>query len=175
MRETTEYKKLQGTQQLIHVPCKHWKKMSLVETRVIKRSSGGCESQGPSAVVQGPQRGKPPDTWDKLQDREQRAFTCLNWDTFPKVNLKWTIQQCSGSVHVPSPALQELGWNRTWGAQASFSNYFLLGVSTNSPVHLQGHAAVTSHVTSWPLSGHQQRAVVPASDGGEVSVRYQFL
>lgn len=140
--------------------------MSLVETRVIKRSSGGCEYQGPSAVVHGPQRGKPPDTWDKLQDGEQRAFTCLNWDTFPKVNLKWMTQQCLGSIHVPSPTLREPGWNRTWGAQVSFSNCFLLGVSANSPLHLQGRAAVTSRVTSWPLSGHQQRAVVPASNGG---------
>lgn len=148
MRETTEYKKLQGTQQLIHVPCKHWKKMSLVETRVIKRSSGGCEYQGPSAVVRGPQRRKPPVTWDKLQDREQRAFTCLNWDTFLKVNLKRTTQHCSGSVHVPSPA------PRSWAGTGREVLRRALATVSSCPLQLQGHAAVTSHVTSWPLSGH---------------------
>lgn len=49
--------KATGDQQLIHVPCKHWKKMSLVVTCVIKRSGGGCERQGPSAMVHGPQTG----------------------------------------------------------------------------------------------------------------------
>lgn len=118
MGNTTGWEKPQSTKSyrgpsnLFMSPVSTGKKMSSVETRVIKRSSGGCEHQGPSAMVQGPQRGKPPDTWDKLQDREQRAFTCLNWDTFPKVNLKWMIQQCSGRPMFPL-LLRELGWNRT--------------------------------------------------------------
>ena len=90
MRETTNYKKLQGTEQLIHAPYKHWKKMSLAETCNQKKGWGLWNIKAPQLWRTVDKLENPPDIWDKLKDGADSVHLSelrYIWKSEPKMTM----------------------------------------------------------------------------------------
>lgn len=92
MRETTKYKRLQGTSNLFKppLPLSAKKKMPLAETHVIKRRGGPQEHQRLSVVAHVHAQDNPPESWDKSKTGDTRAVDLFELGHILSTgNLRW--------------------------------------------------------------------------------------
>lgn len=167
MRETTKYKKLQGTEQLTHAPHKNWKKTSLAETHVINRGGGDCYIKAPQLRCMVHKQDNPPDIWDKSKDGGANSVHLFELEYIPKRKHEMTW---------PNNSLERLCFNSPTLLGAGLEQDLrctgeLWQLASSMCSETQQPPLICADVRCWPLPGHQHRATVD----GDVSIGYQFL